>query len=746
MVREMMRNTYKSILAIMAGAMVLGACCKEAVVEEPKADEVLPVKGNIDFTASIANDDDSTRASIDTSNSIVWNKGDEISVISYGDNNRCTLASGAGSTNGSFLGYCETGTDVYAIYPYSENNNLTAYDPNKCSDFIIDWNGIDQTAVTGSFPLNTPMVAYTENVEEGATTIPLSFKNVCALVKFTTDYVCKSVVFKAKGDNEYLAADKIIVENVSSNNPHIYQTSGDRSNTVTLTGKDGANIPAGTYYIAVMPGTLANGFELTFTNIYEEMQLKKETSKSVTLKRNTILNLGEISIKGKMVGMAGLGTLADPYTIHDFDQLGEMRDFVNRSSAGAHSSYKLVADIDGGGKDFTPIGTKSIPFAGNFDGNGKTIKNIKLEEYYSTVINFGITSGYDGLILQRTHISALFAIVRDAVLKNVTIDNMTLSDCSKDIYTQGTYAKSPFVGVCIGNEDSKTTISGVTVTANQSCGLKETRNGLNIYYAYGGIVAASSGNLSIENCTNHSGFNDNYDYTHKSDDYNEGFFGGMLGFACGGVGDTESSGLDFGAQVKINKCRNFGNFEFSVHPLAHMNIGGILGSAWNYVSDDDVCARIVNCVNFGTLLTTGDQNGETASSMHNDSIERAGGIVGYMNSDGYDGADPSIENCANNGAISTYRPAGGIVGVCDNDSNIVIKYCASYGAISKKGYSSIIGNDADDVTVGYYKDNWDGASVQDCIGNMNMSIEAYSLPYCKWRVYSEDNDKLDLVF
>ena len=38
--------------------------------------------------------------------------------------------------------------------------------------------------------------------------------------------------------------------------------------------------------------------------------------------------------------------------------------------------FELTADIDLGGKEWTPIGTKDSQFAGKFSGNGKTIRNL----------------------------------------------------------------------------------------------------------------------------------------------------------------------------------------------------------------------------------------------------------------------------------------------------------------------------------------------------------------------------------
>jgi len=734
------------MLALVAGTLVFSACNEEIFNNEKSQ-----VAGNMTFTASVGDDEGGeTRATIDGRN-VVWSAGDEIMVISDGDfktKNKFTLASGVGTTNASFIGTCTQGSCYYAISPYKSSSYYYNMPSRKNESFELAFDSRVQTIVDGSCDPAVPMIAQTTDVSEEETSVSLNFKNIYSFVKVTTDYKCKYITLTSKNSSDIIAAADASVMLDSVGNPYINNFDRENvSNQIILKGKDDAPLEAGTYYIAVFPGTLANGFDFSITNIYEEKTLTKSTTKSVKLKRGTVLNLGEISNRDVMISMAGTGTVADPYIIHDIDQLEGMRDFVNNSTGGA-DCYKLADDIDGEGRDFDPIGTLNKPFFGQFDGNGKTIKNLKLGQYYAYVVNFGITSGYDNLVLRWTYISALFGIVRDAVLKNVTIDNMTMYDCERINTTQGTYAKSPFVGVCIGNEDSKTTISGVTVTANQSCGLEETRLKLNYFYIYGGIVAASTGNVSIDNCTNYSGIDGTYSYTCEKDDCNEGFFGGILGFAQGGVGNLEDSGLDFGAMVHIDKCRNFGDFKFTVHPLAHMNIGGILGGAWNYFSDDDVCPEFVNCVNFGTLLTTGDDDGVggVVSYLHNNSIERVGGIVGHLNTDGFGFASPYVYNCANNGAIDTFKPAAGIIGESEDASSIKLYYCASYGTISKKGYSSLIGNEVDDVDVKYYYDNLEGATAQDCVTAMNKWLEENSSPYCRWRLYPADNTKLDLEF
>src|SRR5699024_619962 len=73
----------------------------------------------------------------------------------------------------------------------------------------------------------------------------------------------------------------------------------------------------------------------------------------------------------------GSGTAADPYLIETAEQLDKVRDYRT-------SHFKLMADIDLGvapynqGEGWEPIGMNGQPFGGTFDGDNKTISNLKI--------------------------------------------------------------------------------------------------------------------------------------------------------------------------------------------------------------------------------------------------------------------------------------------------------------------------------------------------------------------------------
>ena len=77
---------------------------------------------------------------------------------------------------------------------------------------------------------------------------------------------------------------------------------------------------------------------------------------------------------------SGSGTESDPYVILNPIQLNQLRNFLNMDGV----YFKLMADIDltefledeNPSEGWQPIGTKSSPFLGILDGNGKTISGL----------------------------------------------------------------------------------------------------------------------------------------------------------------------------------------------------------------------------------------------------------------------------------------------------------------------------------------------------------------------------------
>ena len=109
--------------------------------------------------------------------------------------------------------------------------------------------------------------------------------------------------------------------------------------------------------------------------------------------------------------LVGEGTIGSPYQITSADDLVFLANQVNAKAYGSTVYFRLETDIDLSGiSDWTPIGNSDdAPFKSKFDGNGKTISNLKVTN--TAISNVGLF----GVI-------ASGAEVKKIGLKNVQID------------------------------------------------------------------------------------------------------------------------------------------------------------------------------------------------------------------------------------------------------------------------------------------------------------------------------------
>ena len=89
--------------------------------------------------------------------------------------------------------------------------------------------------------------------------------------------------------------------------------------------------------------------------------------------------------------LKGSGTVEDPY------QIGSVSDFnnaaINLTETSSSKIYSLINDIDFSGKKVYSFGLETIPFTGTFEGNGNTLKNIKIDLGTDYVGIFGYNKG-----------------------------------------------------------------------------------------------------------------------------------------------------------------------------------------------------------------------------------------------------------------------------------------------------------------------------------------------------------------
>ena len=115
----------------------------------------------------------------------------------------------------------------------------------------------------------------------------------------------------------------------------------------------------------------------------------------------------------------GDGTNDSPFVIETGAQLALMAKEVNSGNfTDAH--FVMENNIDLNGIEWTPIGNGEHPFSGSFDGNGKTISNLKITNpnkyFYETSFN-----NYEH------GVSGMFGICETVELKNLIIDRASIS-------------------------------------------------------------------------------------------------------------------------------------------------------------------------------------------------------------------------------------------------------------------------------------------------------------------------------
>lgn len=113
------------------------------------------------------------------------------------------------------------------------------------------------------------------------------------------------------------------------------------------------------------------------------------------------------------------------FTISNADQLSYLSYAVNNGLLDTYNvKFVLKDNIDMSNRYFTPIGTSSYPFKGEFDGNGYSIKNITINASSALTINIKKEGSSD--IIQET-VGSLFGYVEGGKIKNVGLVSPIIS-------------------------------------------------------------------------------------------------------------------------------------------------------------------------------------------------------------------------------------------------------------------------------------------------------------------------------
>ena len=324
--------------------------------------------------------------------------------------------------------------------------------------------------------------------------------------------------------------------------------------------------------------------------------------------------------------MPGSGTIDDPFRVYHQNHLKQLANTTPINYLQGGFFFKQIDDIALVG-DWDPIGKEIGDFTGNYNGNNKTISNLKIsKDAYST---------YEALFNK---------------INNSSITNLTLRDA--DIFGQD------YSSVLCGKM-TDSTIENVKVEGNISIETPYSNNPI-------GVIAAWAENSNIRKVSITGNIN-----LSKNEDYAGGFHGGLLGYSIGcdisycyvdspeGLikGEYNVGGLVgySDRNSKINNCYSRININ-----ARSQGVGGLLG----------YCGSVVNnCYSDCQITTT---NADTTY---------AGGLVGRA-------SGSNISSCYASGNILLKANFANYVGVLlgelndaivsDSFSTVVINVGESY--------------------------------------------------------------------
>ncbi len=286
----------------------------------------------------------------------------------------------------------------------------------------------------------------------------------------------------------------------------------------------------------------------------------------------------------------GNGTITNPYQIKTPAQLAYLAFNVNGGNGYPGFYFRLEDNIDLKEHYWTQIGTynasgtSSPSFKGHFDGNGKIVRNMIINEQISSLGLFGYIS--DGATIENLTLESIKITQGSDRCGGLvgTLENSSVISCS----VIGSIKATTYVGGLVGHAGNAT-IKGCYTFMSPVEGK---------FDFVGGLVGALSGKSTVSSCYSMGTI------------VGERIVGGLIGQAAGGADDSNKSiitscyskmtvlgkkenqlGGLLGAiltRAEINTCLAIGDWIIGTSPLTNRIVGNDLGGVYknNYALAD----------------------------------------------------------------------------------------------------------------------------------------------------------------
>ncbi len=301
-----------------------------------------------------------------------------------------------------------------------------------------------------------------------------------------------------------------------------------------------------------------------------------------------------------VVTVDGLTYNEGVYKINDKNDLVALADAVNSGNTFEGATVKLTDDIDLNNELWTPIGTQTNKFMGNFDGNYKTISNLKVTSANGAqgLIGFaGGTLSITNLTINNADVNsidgaAVGAVVGKADGSKITLSNITVTGVVK------LHAQYGQVGAVLGNNPNGSVYASDIVVDVEEGSYVSTEGNMGKYYDYVGGVFGQIWGATFSDITS------NIDVI---TDYGLGA-GGISGGATGTWENISCSGnvtvLYKNKNVWYSNTKEDGNSYGEVK--WYQGVGKVIG----YHGD----VTYTNCTSTGTLTYVED--GATSNGLY----------------------------------------------------------------------------------------------------------------------------------